>query len=255
MQRNTFIKMTSLATLAALSNNLFAAIPLAVNNHHFVLDDDMMKRLATANDKQVEALLRSVSADNFIFSRKVGSDLACLAASYCYTGSAYYQSALIVPKLEILIEGLEKCQTADGTFNNSANPESPPDTAFLIEYLNAAAAILIKNNSDAITNINSRIKKIIVRSGETLVTGGIHTPNHRWVVCAALAGIHAIYPNKKYIDRIEDWLGEGIFMDSDGLREGVLEEVVESGGGDVTFFECVAGAVDAAAIAGTHGAV
>jgi hypothetical protein len=216
MQRDTFIKMSSLATLAALSNKLFAVIPLAVNTGHFVLDDTMMKRLAAANDKQVEALLQSVRSDNFIFSRKVGSDFACLAASYCYAGSSYYQSAFILPKLEILINGLENCQTADGTFNNSANPESPPDTAFLIEYLDAAAAILIKNNSTAAGNVNSRIKKIIVKAGETLVTGGVHTPNHRWVVCAALAGIHAIYPNKKYVDRIEDWLGEGIFMDSDG---------------------------------------
>jgi hypothetical protein len=216
MQRNTFIKMGSLATMAALSNRLFAAIPFAVNGNHFLLDAVMMKRLAAANDKQVDALLQSVSKANFTFSRKVGADLACLAASYCYTGSSYYQSALIVPKLDILLEGLETCQTNDGSFNNSANPESPPDTAFLIEYLSAAAAILIKNNAAAIVNTNHRLKNIIVRGGQSLVTGGVHTPNHRWVVCAALAGIHAIYPNRKYIERIDDWLGEGIFMDSDG---------------------------------------
>jgi len=217
MQRNTFIKMSSFAALAILSNKLVAGMPAyPATNDRFVRDDVMMQRLAAANDKQVEALLQSVRSDNFVFSRKVGADLACLAASYCYAGSSYYQSASVVHKLEILIGGLEKCQTADGSFNNSANPESPPDTAFLIEYLNAAAAILIKNNSDGVASIKSRVKKIIVRSGESLVTGGIHTPNHRWVVCAALAGIHAIYPNKKYLERIEDWLGEGIFMDSDG---------------------------------------
>jgi hypothetical protein len=31
-----------------------------------------------------------------------------------------------------------------------------------------------------------------------------------------LARIHALYPDKKYLDRVEDWLGEGIFIDSDG---------------------------------------
>jgi hypothetical protein len=102
MQRNTFIKMSSLATLAALSNKMFAAIPLPAAHDNRILDEDMMKRLAAANDKQVEALLRSVRTDNFIFSRKVGADLACLAASYCYAGAAYYQNGLIIPKLEIM---------------------------------------------------------------------------------------------------------------------------------------------------------
>jgi len=201
--------------LAPLGNKLFAAVPGTTAANHFVAGE-LMKRLAAANDKQVETLLQSVSSATFTFSRKVGADLACLTASYCYTGSAYYQNPLLVSKMEILIEGLGKYQTADGTFNNSANPESPPDTAFLIEYLAAAAAILIKNSSTAISNINSRLKIIIVKAGETLVTGGVHTPNHRWVVCAALSGIHAIFPDKKYISRVEDWLGEGIFMDSDG---------------------------------------
>jgi hypothetical protein len=31
-----------------------------------------------------------------------------------------------------------------------------------------------------------------------------------------LARLHLLYPDKKYIDRINDWLGEGIFMDKDG---------------------------------------
>jgi hypothetical protein len=36
------------------------------------------------------------------------------------------------------------------------------------------------------------------------------------VVCAALARLNELYPNKKYLDRIEAWMEEGIFMDEDG---------------------------------------
>ncbi|MGF2413893.1 MAG: hypothetical protein ACQUYJ_16295, partial [Ferruginibacter sp.] len=159
--------------------------------------------------------LTSVTEGNIVFSRKIGYDFAALSASYATATSAYYHSASIVPKLEILCRAIAGQQAEDGTVN-IANLESPPDTAFLVELLSAAAFILSKDNSVELKNVNAAIKNILIKAGEGLSVGGVHTPNHRWVVCAALARLNALYPNKKYIDRIEDWLGEGIYMDADG---------------------------------------
>ncbi|WP_460556220.1 hypothetical protein [Ferruginibacter profundus] len=212
MKRHSFIKMSALAMLAPLSNDLFAGASAAKT---VLPGDDIFERMVIANDVQVDGLLQTVSVANFNFGRKAGFDFATLTASYCYTGSKYFKSPLVVPKLEILIQELTKFQTADGTVN-VGNLESPPDTAFLLEPLSAAAFLLVKNKGAETAGINSQLKTFIIKAADALATGGVHTPNHRWVICAALARVHKIYPDKKYTDRIEDWLGEGIYMDSDG---------------------------------------
>ena len=211
MKRNSFIKMSALAVLAPLGKSVFARS--AVNGFWF--GDNIFKRAVAANDKEVDSLLQTVSVENFNFGRRAALDFATLTASYCYAGSVHYRNPLIISRLEILIEELEKFQTEDGTIN-VGNLESPPDTAFLLEPLSASAFLLIKDNSPATGNAQEKLKAFILKAADALATGGVHTPNHRWVICAALARVHKVYPNKKYINRIEDWLGEGIYIDSDG---------------------------------------
>jgi len=64
--------------------------------------------------------------------------------------------------------------------------------------------------------IKKNLKKFILNAGDALSVGGIHTPNHRWVVCMALSRINSLFPNKKYIERIDEWLREKIDIDEDG---------------------------------------
>jgi hypothetical protein len=213
MNRIEFLKMGTLAMLTPAFSSFRTE---DTNKGKTYLDkEDILQRLLMANDNQVTLLLESVKRGNLTFSRKTGYDIAVLSASYCSVDSKYYHSQLLVPRLNLLIQFLANSQSADGTVN-IGNLESPPDTAFLMEILSAAAHILSKDSSKELSEINNDLKKVIVSAGEALTTGGVHTPNHRWVVCSALAHINALYPNKKYVDRIEDWLGEGIYMDKDG---------------------------------------
>jgi hypothetical protein len=87
-------------------------------------------------------------------------------------------------------------------------------------------------NLSQLSVINSKLAKFVLAAGEALSTGGIHTPNHRWVVSSALAQINALFPSAKYVNRIDDWLGEGVYCDANGQfaerSTGIYSRVVDN---------------------------
>jgi len=181
-------------------------------NGNTAVDEELLKRMSAANDQYVADLLKSGTVGS---GRKLGHDFSCLAAAYTYAGSQYYHNASLISLLDKNLDALIEAQSEDGTLN-IGNLESPPDTGFLIELLTAGAIVLSKDNSPAVTEVNGKAKKFLLKAGDALTIGGVHTPNHRFVISAALSRINALYPNKKYVNRIEDWLGEGIYNDVDG---------------------------------------
>ncbi len=221
MNRNTFLahslKAGALVALSPLSNNLFAGVIAANagNENGPMAKDELLQRLVAGNDKHIAALLPQLNTGKLVLSRQVGYHFAFLSAAYCSPGSGYYHSASIVPALEKLSRLLLDSQAPDGTLD-LGNLGSPPDTAFLLDPLVAAICILLKDTTPDLDPVKASIKVFALKAGDAMATGGVHTPNHRWVVCAALARLNAAYPDKKYTDRAEDWLGEGIFMDKDG---------------------------------------
>lgn len=213
MKRADFLKLGAAAALAPLYGDLFSRGER--NSPDRPNDEELLRRLGEANDRQVAKLLESVRPGNLEFSRKTAYDFAVLAGSYCFARSRYYHSREIADKLELLVAFLSESQSADGTVN-VGNLESPPDTAFVMEIICTAAGIMKRDGSAELVRVNEDLKKFILKAGEGLVAGGVHTPNHRWVICAALSGINHLFPNKRYVERIDDWLAEGVYMDKDG---------------------------------------
>jgi hypothetical protein len=226
LNRNDFLKLTTGAALFAFYNKMAAqtdANPVSTSFN----DDELLKQLNASNDKQVALLLESVRPGNLKFGRKTAYDFSILTAGYCSEYSKYHHGVQLIGKMDLLVKFLLQSQAEDGTVN-AGNLESPPDTAFLVEILGAAASILIEDDSVDTISVRTQLKEMLVKAGEALRLGGVHTPNHRWVICAALAQLNAIYPNKKYLDRIEDWLGEGVYNNADGYypeRSGTYSEV------------------------------
>lgn len=62
----------------------------------------------------------------------------------------------------------------------------------------------------ATAQLRATVERILRKAGPGLANGGVHTANHRWLVCSALARIHHRWPDASYPRRIDAWLAEGI---------------------------------------------
>ncbi len=176
------------------------------------------EELVRANDAAVEQTLQELGTSSVprpMMMRRVSGQAAVLAASFCCPESAHYKSNQLIAPLEKAANVLLSAQHPDGTID-SGNLNSPPDTGFVLEPLCSALSVLRPMNDDRLRSAQEAMGRFIGAGGQALVTGGVHTPNHRWVICSALARINSLFPSKKYVDRIDDWLDEGIYIDQDG---------------------------------------
>lgn len=227
MKRRTLIKNIALAIPTISGLKAFAQLGSQPTTFDF--QSSFYPRLVAANTKEVEKLLLKFSKDIELLERQLGYDYANLACAYSEPTSKYYQNADLIPLMEKIMRFLIKEQKSDGTLT-IGNFESPPDTAFILEPICSATTVLHQNNTPQLNGVKALAKEFIVKVGDALAVGGIHTPNHRWVVSAALAQVNHLYPNKKYINRIEQWLSEGIFIDSEGHyleRSMIYSEVID----------------------------
>jgi len=155
-------------------------------------------------------------ADEYgLYSVGAGSGLVETGmAAWGYRGSRHYHSAVLQERMLLAVAYMRGKQHADGTIDLLVtNFHSTPDVAFVIHGV-AGAAWLAREFQNS--EVAAALEPFVKLAGETLARGGVHTPNHRWVVCEALAQINELYPDAKYTARIGQWLAEGIDIDADG---------------------------------------
>jgi len=192
--------------------------------------DEVLKKLSAINDERVDGLLNQ-QVDNpgdtwdggvmnkyeLINAHSTYGFIVTISSAYACEFSRYYKSSALEKPLERAITCLVNVQYEDGTIDlHSTNFHSTPDTAFLVNYLSPVYACIKKMKQSGLKLFVSQMEKFLTNAGKCLVTGGIHTANHRWVVSAALARLNGFFPDPKYVKRIDEWLSEGIDMDADG---------------------------------------
>jgi hypothetical protein len=179
-------------------------------------DENFYRLLLNGNDKSVAYFLENKNHDREYF-RSLGEEFAILVSSYAQKDSKYFKSSSIVTRLNEIIDKLLSLQYPDGTLDSGGNRQSPPDTGFSLHYLCPAAALLNQLNDHELDGVKARLERFLRSAGNGLAKGGIHTPNHRWVVSLALTGCYALYGDISYLNRVNEWLAEGIDIDGDGM--------------------------------------
>ena len=145
-----------------------------------------------------------------------GASAAGAIEAYFCPGSRYYRDSKVLQCADGLLQHLRGQLHEDGTVDNfTCNFHSAPDNAFVVVAI-AEAALMVDAQTEAEKEFEERLLDTLRRMGEGLVYGGFHTPNHRWMISAALALINTLSPDPRYISRINEYLAEHIDCNEDG---------------------------------------
>jgi hypothetical protein len=205
----------SLAPLVAAAPTTTPAY-WAINSERIERFDDSIKR-ALANqtmDEKSPWFGGLPDTDGLHHGGATAGLVVMYTTALCQPKSSFYNSPLVMQRLRAAVEFLNRHTSADGNLDLLiTNFNSPPDTAFAMYSLCPAVQLA---RQATMREIEQLLEPVVKRCAGGLLKGGVHTPNHRWVVCAGLAQAHALYPNPDYVRRIDQWLAEGIDIDSDG---------------------------------------
>ncbi|TLS46654.1 hypothetical protein FE633_08135 [Streptomyces montanus] len=177
-------------------------------------DTDFLTFLTAAADARATSILDGYGAYLTELrdrgkARSSARALRTLTSVYVHDGSAHHRDGALLGPLGELADALAEEQFDDGLWDQGA-AHSPPDTAFSIVDLNLAYSLLDEDDHRPTEKLRATVEGILRSAGPGLATGGLHTPNHRWLVCAALARIHHRWPDPAYRRRVDAWLAEGI---------------------------------------------
>lgn len=138
------------------------------------------------------------------------------ARLYLLKESSYYESEELYKRIQMAHTYCVRWKHEDGTkdyidcdFHTAAGSE--------VQNLAKSIYIIRRFGSGARKEeLISQMTELMKALAEGLVTGGFHTPNHRWIFSGALAAANGIAPDQRYLDKIEQYLAEGIDCDEDG---------------------------------------
>ncbi len=233
MDRRAFLHYTGTASL--ISTGIISPTTLLAQNRMPEFDgyNELLSHLLELNDDRVSKIMDLQNKDSgseyfggvhdswkIHTPGSTGGLIKILAISYSQPGSKYYKKASLVEPMEQAAKYLLKVQHEDGTIDLlSTNFHSTPDTGFVVEPLCATFKLLKQSQLKGVENVLVLLTEFLKKAGEAFIVGGVHTPNHRWVVSMALSRLNELFPDERYVRRIDQWLREGIDIDTDGQYE------------------------------------
>ena len=194
-----------------------------------MIDREFARAVAGAADRfAVPLVARGAAEPHGIPHRELMRRVKILVAAYRSPDSALNGSEQALEAARRHLAALRALQTPSGLFAGGDNVQSPPDSAFTVNDVCDAFVLADGGRTGATADAGGgggtdlgdlalMLAEIASAASGALLAGGVHTPNHRWELCAALARLHRSFPDGRYPQRIEQWLSEGIDIDDEGL--------------------------------------
>ncbi|MHC3467112.1 hypothetical protein ACYF6T_00190 [Streptomyces sp. 7R007] len=181
------------------------------------LDHEFVRSAARAADRLAAPLAAAPDEHPAgVTHRALARRVKTLVAAYRCADSALHGSGRAVAAALTHLRALQAAQTATGLFAGGDNVQSPPDSAFTVNDV-CDAHVLATGAGPELRDVAAALADIAGAATGSLLTGGVHTPNHRWELSAALARLHRSFPDDRLLDRVREWLAEGVDIDADGL--------------------------------------
>lgn len=219
MQRRTFLGTAGLTAAAGTAGAGPAGADPgpAAGSPPPAVDTEFRSRLLAAAEAQVATVLTAYPDQLTALwaNRAVARSALRLTSVLTTPDSRFHRHQDLLGPLTELVAGVRATQHADGTWDQG-NLHTPPDSAFVVNDLCGVLTLLEEDGWEATADVRSELRTVLRSASGALVTGGVHTPNHRWEVCAALARLHELVPDPAQLARIEEWLAEGVDVDADG---------------------------------------
>lgn len=187
--------------------------------HTAPADADFLDRVVEAADRHVQAMLETHHTESSALPHRAAMGrLLALVTVLTEPGSAFSGGDRLREPMARYLDRLELLQGPTGLFDGT-NLCSPPDSAFTINDLCLALRLIRALDAPVpvLAEVDARLSCIVARATDAMVSGGVHTPNHRWELCAALAQINQLQPRQDIANRIDEWLAEGIDQLPDGM--------------------------------------
>lgn len=191
------------------------------------LDAAFVGRVRAALGARVREIAHEAEGDGWVrlAHRPLAARIKALVAAWSGAGEpGQVGAADLLHQAVRLAVRLQQLRVASGLFSGGDNVDSPPDSAFSVNDL-ADAALMLRRADRAADGdptgtaahpLAAALDDLLAAAGPALLKGGVHTPNHRWELSAALARLHRLAPRRALLDRVGQWLAEGVDID-DGL--------------------------------------
>ena len=184
------------------------------------------ERLIELNEKRWEDIKGNIVLEEGSFWRgsvepsvaiTIQQSLAISVSLYLCEHSKYYREAQLLDTIKMQVDFLQRAQRETGLISLfTCNLNSPPDTAFAVHGVALCYQLLIKTELSETKRIEAKLEKWLEKAMFGLISGGFHTPNHRWVISGALALLYEIFGDEKAKERVDCYITQGLDISPDG---------------------------------------